>query len=90
MIVDLLLYEKIQRNGWLPYATPFYSGIGNFDINDTFTNNTLTKETKEPDTKDDIITQNTEEIGIVGNTIIKDNNGLEDMTVKSNDKFNSE
>ena len=40
--------------------------------------------------KDDIITQNTEEIGIVGNTITKDNNRLEDMTVKSNDKFNSE
>ena len=56
VMVDLLLYEKIQRNGWSPYATPFYPGIRNFDINDTFNNNTSTKETKEPDKKDDIIT----------------------------------
>ena len=56
VMVDLLLHEKIQRNRWSPYATPFYPGIGNFDINNTFTNNTMTKETKEPNKKDDIIT----------------------------------
>ena len=50
----------------------------------------MTKETKEPDTKDDTITQNTEETVIVGSTIAKDNNGLEDITMKNNDKFNFE
>ena len=56
-MVDLLLHKKIQRNGSSPYSTPFYPSIRNFNINDTFTNNILTKETKEPDTKDETITQ---------------------------------
>ena len=33
---------------------------------------------------------NTEETGIVGSTIIKDNNRLDNMTMKSNNKFNFE
>ena len=90
MIVDLLLYEKIQRNRSSPYSTLFYPGIRNFNINDIFTNNTVIKKTKEPDKKDDIITQNTEETGTVENTITKDNNRIKDTTEKSNDKFNFE
>ena len=33
MIVDLLLHNKIKRNGWLPFANPFYRSISTIDIN---------------------------------------------------------